>query len=291
MAKGTLVNLFLLDGTANGRMKCTIDGRSGIIFKIPRKDLARSKDRDELKRDGVYILLGEENGQATIYIGQAGSRKNANGILSRLGEHDRDPAKAFWTEALILTTTDNSFGATEISWLEHKFCNMAIKAARYAVKNGNDPSPGNLTEEKESALEEQIDFVKLILNAIGYKIFEPPQKVSPPPVVDTDEGIFYLSRHVQKLDKTIHAQMKRTPTGYKVLAGSEISSLDDSNLSANVKKSRRTAKIDSNGILLEDVEFSKPSPAATFVLAIPSDGNQNWKTKDGVPLKNFLQEA
>lgn len=289
MAKALLINLFLLDGTANGRIKCTIDGRSGIIFKIPRKDLAKSKDRDELKRDGVYILLGEENGQATIYIGQAGSRKNANGILSRLGEHDRDPAKAFWTEALILTTTDNSFGATEISWLEHKFCNMAIKAARYAVKNGNDPSPGNLTEEKESALEEQIDFVKLILSAIGYKIFEPPQKVLPPPVIDSGEEIFYLPRKIKALGKNINAKMKRTPTGYKVLAGSELSPLDAECLSANLKKLRHSDKI-ANWILLEDMEFNSPSTAASFVLGNNINGLVEWKTKDGVPLKD-LQEG
>ena len=290
MAKSICINLFLIDGTANGRIKCTITSRTGIIFKIPRKDLAKCKGLGMLENDGVYFLFGEEEGRQKIYVGQAGSRKNGKGILNRLGEHERNPEKNFWTEAIILTTSDNSFGATEISWLEHKFCNMVIKAARCEVVNGNEPSPGNITEEKESDLENHVEFAQVILSAIGYKFFEPPQKVSPPPPVYHDEEIFYLSRFVQKLGRKINAQMKRTLTGYKVLAGSEISSLDDDNLSANVKKARRIAKIDSSGILLEDMEFPKPSPAATFVLAIPTDGNQNWKTRDGVPLKNFLRQ-
>lgn len=285
----TTVNLLLVDGTANGRIKCTISGRTGIIFKIPRKHLAKN-DREELKRDGVYFLLGEENGQPTVYIGQAGSRKNGKGILGRLNEHDHAPDKSFFTEAITFTTSDNSFGATEISWLENKFCDMAIKAARYAVKNGNDPSPGNITEEKEIELEEQAEFAQLILSAIGYKIFEPQKKIIPPPITNPDEEIFYLSRNIKKLGRSINAQMKRIPTGFKVLAGSEISPIEDITLSANVKKARHSAKIDSNGNLLEDVEFSQSSPAATFVIGKPASGNDYWRTRDGVPLKIFLQE-
>lgn len=283
----TTINLLLLDGTANGRIKCSINSRTGVIFRIPRKDLANSKKLDGLDNDGVYFLLGEEDGRQKIYVGQAGSRKNGKGILARLNEHDRNADKNFWTEAIILTTSNNSFGATEISWLEHKFCNMAIKAARCEVLNGNDPSPGNITEEKQIDLEDHAEFAQLVLSAIGYKIFEPQQKISPPPPAQSDEEIFYLSRRIKALGRTINAQMKRTPTGYKVLAGSDISPLDDSELSANVKKARRAAKID-NGRLLEGVEFNLPSPAATFVLAMPANGNDSWKTRDGVPLKNFL---
>ncbi|MBR0287631.1 MAG: GIY-YIG nuclease family protein, partial [Selenomonadaceae bacterium] len=127
------ISLFLLDDKANGRLKCSINGRSGIIFRIPRKDLSKSKDRSELKYDGIYFLLGEEDGREKIYVGQASSRKSGNGILGRLSEHDRNGDKNFWTEAIVFTTTDNSFGSTEISWLENKFCNMAIKAARCLV--------------------------------------------------------------------------------------------------------------------------------------------------------------
>lgn len=284
MARMMAITLLLLDGTANGRIKCTISGRTGIIFKIPRRDLTKSK-LEGLENDGVYFLLGEGGEQPTIYIGQAGSRKNGKGILSRLSEHDRNPDKN-WTEAIVFTTSDNSFGATEISWLENKFCNMAIKAARCIVTNGNDPSPGNITEEKAIMLEEQAEFAKLILSAIGYKIFESLQKTLP--VTTTDEEIFYLSRRVKKLGKTINAKMMRTSTGYKVLAGSEVSPLDSERLSAPLKKLRHSEKV-ANDKLLEDVEFNSSSTAAEFVAGSCANGLQEWKTKDGVPLKDFLQ--
>lgn len=279
MAKSTLINLFLIDGTASGRIKCTINGRTGIIFKVSRKDLSKFKEREELKHDGIYFLLGESK----IYIGQAGSRKNGKGILNRLSEHERNPDKDFWTEAIIFTTSDNSFGSTEISWLENKFCNMAIKAARYEVDNGNDPSPGNITEEKKSELEDHAEFAQLVLSAIGYKIFEPLKNPAPtPPVVDDE--IFMLSRKIKALDKTINAKMKRTPTGFKVLAGSEISPLEE-NLSAPLKKLRHSAKIE-NGTLREDLEFKSASTAAAFIIGNSANGQLEWK-KNGVPLKNL----
>ena len=274
-----------MDDTADGRLKCKSHGRSGIIFRIPRKDLNVSKDRDELNRDGVYFLLGEEDGREKIYIGQAGSRKNGKGILERLNEHDR--RKNFWTEAIVFTTTDNSFDPTELNWLENKFCNMALKAARYEVTNGNEPPPGNVSEEKESELEDQVEFAKLILSAIGYKIFE-PTKNPPKPKAEPSEEIFYLSRFVKRLGRKINAQMKRTPTGYKVLAGSDVSPLDMINLPDKMKKLRHSEKV-ANEKLIEDVEFNSSSTAAEFVLGTNANGLTSWKTKDGTELKNFLQ--
>lgn len=48
----------------------------------------------------------------------------------------------------MLTTQNNSFVPTEISYLENKLTNMALDTERYKVRNGNDPNPGNVTEEK-----------------------------------------------------------------------------------------------------------------------------------------------
>ena len=89
-----------------------------------------------------------DRGKSVVYIGQAGARKNGEGILNRLQEHKRNPEKDYWTEAIVFTTSNNSFGPTEISYLENRFCNLAIQANRYEVKNGNDPTPGNITEER-----------------------------------------------------------------------------------------------------------------------------------------------
>lgn len=62
--------------------------------------------------------MGESN--VLLQIGQAGARKNGEGILNRLQEHKRSPEKDYWTEAVVFTTSNNSFGPTEISYLENR---------------------------------------------------------------------------------------------------------------------------------------------------------------------------
>ena len=41
---GKSITLFLIDDKADGRIKCTIHSRSGVIFRIPRRNLPESKE-------------------------------------------------------------------------------------------------------------------------------------------------------------------------------------------------------------------------------------------------------
>ena len=153
--RGKSINLFLMDGDANGRIKCTLTNWTGVAYKIPRTKLEDCKDRDDLKQSGVYFLFGadDEKGKNAVYIGQAGLRKNGEGILARLKQHKSDPKKDYWNEAIVFTTSNNTLGPTEISYLENRFCNLATEAKRYEVKNSNDPNQGNITDEKECEME------------------------------------------------------------------------------------------------------------------------------------------
>ena len=57
MSRGKSINLFLMDGDANGRIKCTLANWTGIAYKIPRTELDKCKERDDLKQSGVYFLF------------------------------------------------------------------------------------------------------------------------------------------------------------------------------------------------------------------------------------------
>lgn len=175
MAKrGKTIQVYLMDGEANGRIKATISNWNGLAYKIPRSKLSLCKERDDLSQSSVYFLFGNPlmGVKTPVYIGQAGVRKNGGGILTRLFEHDKNPEKAYWTEAVVFTTSNNSFGQTELSYLENRFCMAALSANRYDVKNVIEPTPGNITEEKESELEEYADYAELILGVLGYKVFD-----------------------------------------------------------------------------------------------------------------------
>ena len=292
--RGKSIQLFLMDGEASGRIKCTLANWTGVAFKIPRTALDKCKDRDDLKQSGVYFLFGtsDETGKSVAYIGQAGARKNGEGILNRLQEHKRNPEKDYWTEAVVFTTSNNSLGATEISYLENRFCNMALEANRYEIKNGNDPTPGNITEEKESEMEEFIDYAKVIMGTLGHKLFEPVGK----PILNVDEAKIsdavqgavdlHLVRNIKTVGK-IEADGVQTAEGFVVLQGSHIASIDDDTIPAVIKERRKKANVDENGILQEDMLFTSPSYAAMFVIGKSANGLTSWKTLDGKTLKSL----
>lgn len=296
--RGKNIQLFLMDGEASGRIKCTLANWTGVAFKIPRTELDKCKDRDDLKQSGVYFLFGtsDETGKGVVYIGQAGARKNGEGILNRLMEHKRNPEKDYWTEAIVFTTSNNSFGATEISYLENRFCNIALDAKRYEVKNGNDPTPGHITEEKESEMEEFIDYAKVIMGTLGHKLFEPINRPSAKlqQVSSTDEDAddtvpLHLERTIKKIGK-VEADGLQTAEGFVVLQGSHISPVDDNTIPAVIKERRKKAHVDENGILQEDLLFTSPSYAAMFVIGKSANGLTSWKTDHGKTLKSLEAE-
>lgn len=294
--RGKSINLFLIDGEASGLIKCTLANWTGIAYKIPRTELEKCKERDDLKQSGVYFLFGisDQTGKNVVYIGQAGARKNGEGLLNRLQEHKRNPDKGYWTEAIIFTTTNNSFGPTEISYLENRFCNLALEAKRYDVKNGNDPTPGNVTEEKESELEEFLDYARIIVGTLGHKVFVPFTEnkiINDQELVDKPEKIFYLKRKIRKSGQIIEAKCKQTSEGFVVLKGSHIETIDSRSIPPGVKTARNNAKRDENNILQEDILFNSPSYAAAFVIGGHTNGLTDWKTEAGKTLKEMEQEG
>lgn len=296
MARGKSINLFLMDGDANGRMKCTLANWTGVAYKIPRTELDKCKERDDLKQSGVYFLFGktEETGESVVYIGQAGARKNGEGILNRLQEHKRNPEKDYWTEAIVFTTSNNSFGPTEISYLENRFCGLAVQAKRYVVKNGNDPTPGNITEEKESELEEFIDNAKIIMGTLGHKVFIPLVISTPTPVItenttaamDNSDELLYFDH------SGVKATGKRTSEGFVVLKGSQISAKLTKSCPEPTLRNREkyAGKVDENFMLTEDILFTSPSAAASYIGGASLSGNATWRNAQGVTLKNIEEK-
>lgn len=291
---GKTINIFLMDGDPNSRIKCTLQNWTGIAYKIPRIMLENCKEGSNdivkhLKQTGIYFLLGEniETGKRAIYVGQAVSRKNGEGLLNRLLEHKKNEKERYWSdwnEVIVLTTQNNSFGPTEISYLENKFTNMAKLADRYDVKNGNDPNPGNFTEEKESELLEYIDYAKIIIGVLGHKVFEP--LIQPKQEIQTSNTEQYPEFSFRG---KYNAKGIYTNEGFVLLKGSQISKKILSSARESVLKQRKNNQnlINDNFEIMDNILFSSPSAAADFVGGCSLSGNVVWKTKDNKSPKDF----
>lgn len=286
------INMFLMDGKVTGKIKCTLSNWTGVIYKIPRIQLADLKSRDEMKQSGIYFLFGrdEDKQKDVTYIGQATNRKNGEGVLFRVQEHTRDNHADYFNDVIILTTQNNSFGPTEISYLENKFTQLAKESGRYIVKNGNEPNSGNVTEEKQSELDEVVENTLMIVGTLGYRVFVPMTKISEKDLSNDQLTYLYLKRKSKKSNKVIEARCERTSEGFVVLEGSQIELIDSNVIPSSLQKLRKEL-IDTNvikdGILQEKQLFSSPSYAAAFVIGMNTNGRMDWKDKNGKTLKEL----
>lgn len=284
--------MFLMDGEVTGKIKCTLSNWTGVIYKIPRIQLGDLKSRDEMKQSGIYFLFGrdEDKQKDVTYIGQATTRKNGEGVLLRIQEHTRDSHADYFNDVIILTTQNNSFGPTEISYLENKFTQLAKEAGRYIVKNGNDPNPGNVTEEKESELDEIVENTLMIIGTLGYRVFVPMTKKVSQDLTDNHSTYLYLKRKTKKSNKVIEATCERTTEGFVVLEGSQVEIKDSPYLPASLKEIRQNliaSRVIQDGVLKEKQLFSSPSYAAAFLLGMQTNGRTDWKDQDGRTLKEL----
>ena len=286
------INMFLMDGEVTGKIKCTLSNWTGVIYKIPRIQLGDLKSRDEMKQSGIYFLFGrdEDKQKDVTYIGQATTRKNGEGVLLRIQEHTRDIHADYFNDVIILTTQNNSFGPTEISYLENKFTQLAKEAGRYIVKNGNDPNPGNVTEEKESELDEIVENTLMIIGTLGYRVFVPMIKEVSQDLTDNHSTYLYLKRKTKKSNRVIEATCERTTEGFVVLEGSQVEIKDSPYLPASLKEMRQNliaSRVIQDGVLKEKQLFSSPSYAAAFLLGMQTNGRTDWKDQDGRTLKEL----
>ena len=289
-------NLYLMDGDVTGRIKCTLANWTGIAYKIPRSYLDKCEDRQDLRQSGVYFLFGKnDNGEDEVYIGQAGIRKDGSGVLFKVFEHLKDDI--YFSEAVILVTQNNPFGLAEVNYFKNRFSDMAIDVDRYRVRNENGLNQENLTEERESELDDFIEYSKLVLGVLGYKLFVPLVESTVEENEETAEEngelMLYLSRKMKKSNKTIEAKCMKTDKGFIVLKDSMIEEIDSKSIPESIKvirrKCRRKNKI-ADGRITGNYLFTSPSSAASFVLGMNTNGRTDWKTEDGLTLKELEEK-
>ncbi|TDQ38634.1 GIY-YIG nuclease family protein [Aureibacillus halotolerans] len=295
MIKEKSINLYLIDGNPNGLIKCTLANWTGLAYRIPRTELEKCRTRKDLSQTGIYFLFStsEDSGVDSVYVGQAGVRKNGEGLLNRLLEHKRSSEKNYWTEAIVFTTSNNSFGPTEISYLESCFFSMAKAAERYEVKNGNEPMPGNITEEKQSELKGFIEYAKIVMGTLGHKVFEKlinRNSDDDSNIISerSDNNMLSLERKSKKSDKKILAHCEQTNEGFVVLKWSLIETIDSKSIPSGAKLRRAQGHFDGQGILKENILFKSPSAASSFVIGGHTNGLVEWKDKNGVTLKEII---
>lgn len=278
---GKTIKIFLVDGNPNGRMTCELSNWTGKAFKIPRKKVKDSYDRKELENTGVYILFGksEDPDQKDLaYIGEAEE------IYKRLIQ--QLSAKDFWTEALVFVSKDENLNKAHIKYLESRLYEIAIKVNRYSLNNGNIPPRPSIAESDQAEMEEFIENIKLLVNTLGFKIFEELRQ-SNQSVEEQINNTFFI-----EAARGANARGQSTTEGFVVLKDSEIAKSVTKSFPKNWLRLRdrllEEGIVTSNNgkyVFKEDYLFTSPSAAAAIVMGRSANGLTEWKLSDGRILK------
>lgn len=270
---GKNIKLFLIDGDVNGRWICELSNWTGKAYKIPRNLVKECADREELQKSGVYFLFGmQEDGKPLIYIGES------EVIYTRLLQHLT--TKDYWNECIVFISKDEYLNKAHIKYLEHRFYSSAKEANRYVIKNDTVPTKSNVSEGEEAELEEFIYNAKILIGTLGHKAFEPVART-----IDTKETLFYFERKKGERGKGVGIP---TSEGFVLFKGAFVApdSLGSANQWVEDLRNKHKDKI-KNNITTEDILFSSPSAASAFLCGGSSNGLVEWKTADGIELKQM----
>jgi hypothetical protein len=284
--RGFSVNVFLPTGDPEGLKVVEKSNWSGRGLVIPRPIFGESRTREELTRTGVYILVGPSETSAfpTVYVGEG------DPVRPRLEQHVKN--KEFWTHAVVFTSKDTNLNKAHVQRLESRLVELATRAKRCVLDNGNAPAPPSLSEADEAMVEGFLDDVLLCLPILGYGMFETAAVAA---ARDNDE-VLYLSA------RGIEARGKDTAGGFVVLEKSMAAGddrLTPSLVADYALVKERRDELVRQGVLVPhgtdlmltlDYTFSSPSLAASLLLGRKANGRTHWKTKDGRTLKE-IQEA
>ena len=286
--RGKSLKIFLMDGSASGRWMCELSNWTGKAYKIPRTSYKRSLDRDELRNLSVYFLFGydDDTGKPLVYIGET------EDAIQRLGDHIKNENKDYWIETIVFISKDDHLNKAHIKYLESRFYEIAKDIDRYEVMNSVQPKKSTVSEAEQSEMEEFIDNAKLVVSALGHKVFEPLIPTIEKVKVIDDEDVsekLYL-----KTNKGLSATGVVAPDGFIVMKDSTINdSFSEKSLSENVIKLRLQYLNDGtvvNNIFTKDVSFTSSSAAADFVYGYSMSGPRTWKNSKGKSLREINEE-
>ena len=257
MVYGKTIELFLVNGTADSLITAELSNWNGKAIKIPRIEVVAC-NRDDISQAGVYFLFcKEDDGSDSVYIGEAENVKER--LVQHLRDYQAEKEKYYWNTAVIFIGRD--LNKALIRYLENRFVEIARNCKRYVVLTKNTYRNTVMKESQIAVMEEFVDNVKVLINALGYKVLEPLLQAGNDVTTSEGEELFIKSGNAAATGMV-------TSEGFVVLKGSTVNEKTSAkSLSAGIKKLRdrlfAEGKVE-NMIMTEDILFSSSSAAAAF---------------------------
>lgn len=279
-AKGRSLELYFIDGRPDGMLTAEVFNWTGHVLMAPRTKLSAALSRKESRFTGVYLLIGELDGEAIAYIGEG------EDISDRIRTHDT--RKDWWTNAVLVTSAANNLNKAHVKYLEARLIEEARSVGRISLENGTTPARPGLSEAAQANMEAFLDYLMMVLPALRVDMFikntRPAITTSQAQTADVEKVMFELVHKKAGL----HATATLRDGEFVVEKGS----LARENWMSENQKQRgyaqlyeelvKTGVLKSSGghrIFETGYAFKSPSAAAAVVTGRPANGTVEWKIK------------
>ena len=296
--RGFSVRLFFPTGEPRGLRIIERSGWTGQGVAFPRAALPDARNRDELKRTGVYVLWDRDPAGAVpeVYIGQS------DNVLSRLIEHEKN--KDFWTDAIAFTSKDDNFNSAHARFIESQLIQRAKDMSRAKLTNSNEPSPPHVSEADANDAQHFMDEVILCLPIIGLGAFEPAVSQEHASASDSPGQDMFIDYRQSTNSRIVGilASGFVTVDGFLIREGSQAATVEVQSFSKRFpRESALRTQLIEQGILKKDVNqqnafrftrdyvSSSPSRAAGIISGRTSNGREDWKDAQGRSLNDLAK--
>ena len=279
---GRSLELFFVDGRPDGMLTAEVFNWTGHVLRFPRTQIKEALGRRETEHTGVYVLIGEKDGEPHAYIGEA------EDVRHRLRDHIRDKTKEWWDTAIIITSAADNLHKAHVKYLESRLVEIARDVSAVSLGNSNTPPRSSLTEAAVSNMESFLDTLMMVLPAVRVDMFMSKKRSTDKTPDNTSLSTsptfeFSLPKH------GVHATAKLDDGEIVIQAGSRIVKdwIGAPQKNKWYVRDLRAILYDqgvlkpdgATAVFMQDYAMQSASAAASLCSGRSTNGRQGWKVK------------
>lgn len=284
VANGRSLELYYIDGRPDGMLTAELFNWTGHVLMAPRTQIATALRRPEAGYAGIYLLLGEQEGESRAYVGEG------EDIAARIRAHDG--AKDWWTSAVLVTTAGNKLNKAHVRYLEARLIEEARSIGRVPLDNGTNPARPTLSEADVAKMEAFLENLLVVLPAVRVDMFIQRMRPATPALPVPNTAITMQPVLPSTLTAPVRFALEIKKRGIRaaaVLQGGELV-VEAGSLASEPHGDSSYAGLHTElvqaGTLVRDGEhyrftrsyaFRSPSAAAAAVTGRSANGTIEWK--------------
>lgn len=278
--KARSLELFFVDGTPDGMLTAKIPFQwTGHVLVAARTQLVDALKREEARHPGIYLLVGEDETGAMLYIGES------DDIGNRIRNHDAN--KEWWSTAVFITSTGEPLNKAHARYLESRLIGEARRIGKSKLDNGTAPPAPPLSEAAIAHMDDFLENILLILPALRFDFLTEnsvPEKPTTQSHQKAEPTIFVLATPRRGIEATARLEDGRfiVEAGAKATMNWVGTTSEDTSYAKLFQElaEKEILRVDNaHRVLIRDYVFSSTSGAAAVLNGRPTSGPISWKLK------------